>query len=216
MGTTTVIRVLIADDHPVVREGINRLLSTADDIAVVGMASTAEACIEEVLTQQPDLLLLDMAMPDMDGLEVIARLRESHPNVRVLVFSGYADDAFVFGALDAGAAGYLLKEEMPGQITHAVRAALRGEVILSDTIAQKVARRAVQEGINPEAPALSERELAVLQRVAQFKTNKEMAAELSLSERTVEYHVSNLLSKVGKGSRRELARWAWEKGLATL
>ena len=180
MGTTTVIRVLIADDHPVVREGINRLLSTAEDIAVVGMASTAEACIEEVLTQQPDLLLLDMAMPDMDGLEVIARLRESHPNVRVLVFSGYADDAFVFGALDAGAAGYLLKEEMPGQITHAVRAALRGEVILSDTIAQKVARRAVQEGdlekgcfIAGQAAAMVKREQPAAQIVREIMEEAE-------------------------------------------
>lgn len=216
MGDKSVIRVLLADDHPIVREGIDRQLEKAEDIVVVGEACTGEECLEMVERLQPDLVLLDMAMPGVDGLEVTTRLRESHPDVKVLVFSGYADDAFVFGALGAGAVGYLLKEEVPRQVASAIYAALRGETVLSDEIAQKVVRRVSGMQINCALPALSERELEVLREIARFKTNKEIATSLGITERTVEFHLSNVLIKSGKTSRREVARWAWEKGLVTL
>ena len=205
------IRVLLVDDHPVVRTGIRVELDKAEDISVVGEAGTGQECLCLVGELAPDLLLLDMALPDLDGVEVTSRLREAYPQVRVLVFSGYTADAFVFGALQAGAVGYLLKDEMLPRLAHAVRAAMRGEVVLSDRVARKAVCRAI--GNLASTVSLTDRELEVLKLVSLFRTNDEIADQLDVTIKTVEYHLANIMSKLGTKSRREAARWAWDQGL---
>jgi NarL family two-component system response regulator LiaR len=211
---TEPVRVLLVDDHPVVRAGIRGELEKAEDITVIGEASTGEEGLRLADELAPDLVLLDMALPDLDGVEVTHRLREAHPERRVLVFSGYADDAFVFGALEAGAVGYLLKDEMLERLADAVQAAVRGETVLSERVTRKAIRRATGKTTEEQGwSSLSERELQVLNLVAFFRTNDEIAAELGISTKTVEYHLANILAKLDKGSRREAARWAWDQGL---
>jgi NarL family two-component system response regulator LiaR len=208
------IRVLLVDDHPVVRAGIRVELDKSADISVIGEAGTGEECLRLVEELAPDLLLLDMALPDLDGVEVTSKVRETCPQVRVLVFSGYTADAFVFGALEAGAIGYLLKDEMLPRIGDAVRAAMRGEVVLSGRVARKAMGKMFrnQETGGP-AVALTEREIEVLRLVSLFRTNDEIGAQLDVTIKTVEYHLANIMLKLGTDSRREAARWAWDQGL---
>ena len=157
------IRVLVADDHPVVRVGVRMELEKTEDVAVVGEAGSGAEVLRLARELVPDVLLLDMAMPDLDGVAVASQLRETHPSVRVLVFSGYIDDAFVFGALRAGAVGYLLKDEMLEQLGDAVRQAMAGKIVLSDRVAKKTVDRAVTERLAQESPmSLTDRELEVV------------------------------------------------------
>jgi NarL family two-component system response regulator LiaR len=208
------VRVLLVDDHPVVRAGVRQELAKTPGIVVVGEASSGEESLRLVDELCPDLVLLDMSLPDLDGAEVTYRLRETHPRVRVLVFSGYADDAFVFGALEAGAIGYLLKDEMLDRLADAVQASMQGQIVLSERVTRKAIHRATNLAAGVEQPQpLTEREREVLRRVALFRTNDEIAAELAISPKTVEFHLANVLVKLNKSSRREAARWAWESGL---
>ena len=210
----TLIRVLVADDHPVVRVGVRMELEKTEDVAVVGEAGSGAEVLRLARELVPDVLLLDMAMPDLDGVAVASQLRETHPSVRVLVFSGYIDDAFVFGALRAGAVGYLLKDEMLEQLGDAVRQAMAGKIVLSDRVAKKTVDRAVTERLAQESPmSLTDRELEVVKGVARFLTNEEIAKELDIVPKTVEYHLVNIRAKLGMPSRREVARWAWQNGL---
>jgi DNA-binding NarL/FixJ family response regulator len=208
------IRVLLVDDHPVVRSGIRRELDQAADIVLIGEASTGQECLQLADELHPDLVLLDMALPDLDGVEVTQRLLATDPRTRILVFSGYVEDAFIFGVLEAGAQGYLLKDEMLDLVVDGVRAAARGEIIFSDRVAQRLAHGAVGEHTRRGQPVLlTERETGVLKLVATFRTNDEIAAELTISSKTVEYHLANILAKLGVNTRREAARWAWEEGI---
>jgi NarL family two-component system response regulator LiaR len=217
MSAQKPIRVVLVDDHPVVRAGIKVELEKSGVIAVVGEASTGKETLRQVTEQLPDLLLLDMALPDLDGVEVICRLRKTHPKLCILVFSGYADDAFVFGALEAGAAGYLLKDEMLDRLADAVQAAMEGEIVLSSRVTQKAVRQVMERGsAQRDAVPLTDREAEILKLVALFRTNEEIAARLSISIKTVEYHLANILVKLGKKSRREAARWAWDTALIAL
>jgi DNA-binding NarL/FixJ family response regulator len=208
------ITVLLVDDHPVVRSGIRRELDQAADIVLIGEASTGQECLQLADELHPDLVLLDMALPDLDGVEVTQRLLATDPRTRILVFSGYVEDAFIFGVLEAGAQGYLLKDEMLDLVVDGVRAAARGEIIFSDRVAQRLAHGAVGEHTRRGQPVLlTERETGVLKLVATFRTNDEIAAELTISSKTVEYHLANILAKLGVNTRREAARWAWEEGI---
>jgi NarL family two-component system response regulator LiaR len=217
MSVQKPIRVVLVDDHPVVRAGIKVELEKSGVITVVGEASTGKETLRQVTEQMPDLLLLDMALPDLDGVEVICRLRKTHPELCILVFSGYADDAFVFGALEAGAAGYLLKDEMLERLVGAVQAAMEGEIVLSSRVTQKAVRQVMERGSSQaDAVPLTDREAEILKLVALFRTNDEIAARLSISTKTVEYHLANILVKLGKKSRREAARWAWDTALIAL
>jgi NarL family two-component system response regulator LiaR len=193
-----------------VRSGIRQELDQAADIVLIGEASTGQKCLQLADQLRPDLVLLDMALPDLDGVEVTQCLLATDPQTRILVFSGYMEDAFIFGALEAGAQGYLLKDEMLDLVVDGVRAAARGEIIFSDRVAHRLAHRAVGEHTLHEQPALlTEREAQVLKLVATFRTNDEIAAELTISPKTVEYHLANILTKLGVNTRREAARWAW-------
>ncbi len=201
------IRVLLTDDHPAIRAGVRGELEKSDDIVVVGEASSGEEALRMVEELAPDLMLLDMVLPDLDGIDVARQLRETHPQVRILVFSGYADDAFVFGVLGAGAVGYLLKDEAPGRLANAVRTAMQGHVFLSDSVAQKVIRRTMGE-----RPQLTIRELDVLARLAEGKSTNQIAMELDISTKTVGNHASNMLNKFNLTSRAELVAHAMREG----
>ena len=194
-----VIRVILADDHPVVRSGIKAELDGAEGIEVVGEASSGDEALRLVGELRPDVLVLDVVMPGLDGVEVARLLRERHPELRILALSAYEDNAYVFGLLSAGAAGYVLKEEALDTIVEAIRAASRGETWLSKRVEEKVVRRAIGE----EEVLLTGRELEVLRLMAKGWTNARIAVELKVSERTVGFHVENILGKLGVSSRTE-------------
>lgn len=203
--TVSTIRVLLADDHPALRVGLRVLLEQAPDVAVVGEAGDGREALEQIETLQPDVVVLDCQLPEIDGTEVAAEVRRRGLITRILALSAYKDEKYVRGMMRAGAVGYLLKEEAPRVIVAAVQAAARGESWFSPEVAAKVAAWA--RGERPERPDLTDRELEVLRLVATGKANKEIAHALNVTERTIEFHVSNVLSKLGVASRVEAAVW---------
>jgi len=209
-----VIKVVLADDHPALRAGIKGMLEKAD-IEVVGEAGDGDKALRLAERLVPDVLVLDAVMPGLRAPQVIHRLRETCPDVRVLVLTAYNDNELVFGLLEAGAVGYVLKEEALETIEAAVRAAAQGKSWLSPKVAAKVMKKALGQEEAEEAIPLSERELEVLRLVAKGLTNKEIAWVLKVKERTVVFHVSNILKKLGVASRVEAAVWAKERGVAS-
>jgi len=206
------VRALLADDHPAMRAGLRAEMESAGDIRVVSEATDGEEALRLVAESEPDVVVLDMVLPGLNGLEVARRLRETHPGVRVLVLSGYDDEVLVLGALEAGAAGYLLKEEALEAVVAAVRVVARGEQLW--TAEQLAHTRRWREEVQKPWESLSEREREVLALVAQFRTDAEIAEVLCISEKTVGHHVSNTLSKLDMTSRREAGRWVVEHKLA--
>jgi two-component system response regulator DegU len=205
------IRVVLAEDHPVVREGIRALLERAPDLVVVAEASDGQEALRLIDEMTPDVLLLDMEMPGVTGVEVARRLHANGSPVRILALSSHNDDQYILGLLEAGAAGYLLKEEAPEAIVAAVRGAAQGEAgWLSQSVAQKVMRHL--HGAAEETCPLTEREMDVLQLLAKGWTNARIAKELTISERTVGFHVGNLLQKMQADSRTEVVVTAINKG----
>lgn len=198
-----VIKVLLADDHPALRAGIKGMLEKAD-IEVVGEAADGDEALRLAARLGPDVLALDAVMPGLRAPQVIHRLKEACPDLRVLVLTAYDENELVFGLLEAGAVGYVLKEEALETIEAAVRAVARGESWLSPKVAAKVMKKALgKEEAEEEAIHLSERELAVLQLMAKGWSNQQIAEELSITERTVRFHVGNILAKLGVESRTE-------------
>jgi len=217
----TPIRVLIADDHSIVRKGIHALLTTENDIQVVGEVSNGKAAVQQAAVLKPDVILMDLMMPEMDGIAATAQITAQNPDVRILVLTSFAGNDQVFPAIKAGALGYLLKDSSPEELVQAIRQVYRGESWLHPTIARKV----LQELSHPvdAAPAslpageqLTERELDVLRLLAQGFSNKEIAEHLVVSETTVRTHVSNILNKLHLVSRTQAALYALRKGLASL
>lgn len=206
------ICVVIAEDHPVVRTGIRALLEKANDIQVVGEASDGEEALRLVDRLKPDVLLLDMEMPGLPGVEVARRLHAANSPVRVLALSAYDDEQYIFGLLQSGASGYLMKDEAVESIVAAVRGVGRGQGgWLSRAVAAKVMRgRAGQT--SGEWP-LSDRELEVLQLLATGWSNRQIGEALGISEGTVKNHVINIYSKLGVRTRAEAVAWAWRRGL---
>jgi DNA-binding NarL/FixJ family response regulator len=206
------IRVLLADDHPIVRTGIRAMLQGASDIDIVAEAKSGAEALMLVEQLQPDVLLLDMEMPVMSGLEVAKRLKLLDSSVRVLALSAYDDAQYVHNLLASGAAGYLTKEEAPEMIIEAVRGVARGEEgWLSRRAVATVTAWARQD--REEGGKLSERELDVLRLVVAGKTNQEIALALHISEKTVEKHVGAILNKMSAASRVEAAVQAVQRGL---
>ena len=185
------------------------LLERADDVEVVGEAADGEEALAMIETLQPDVAVLDCQLPGVAGIEVAQEIQRRNLPVRVLALSGYKDERYVRGMLEAGAMGYLLKEEAPGVIVAAVRGAVRGEGYFSPPVALKVA--AWTRGERPGG--LTEREVEVLRLVTEGLSNKEIALMLKVKERTVEFHVGNILEKLGAASRVEAAVWAKEQGI---
>lgn len=211
------IRVVVADDHAVVREGIRRVLDDDPDVAVVGEASTGAEALAIIEDCRPDVLLLDLGLPDMTGLEVVRRLHEATQPPRVLVLSMHEDDEFVLQAVRAGVDGYLLKDEAePAMLRAAVRSVHAGDSYFSSTAATALAGalQPTDAGTKPDPLArLTERELEVLRLIATGRSNKEMAAELEISRRTVETHRENLMRKLDIHSIAGLTRLALEQGV---
>lgn len=212
------IRIVVADDHAVVREGIRRVLDDDPDVSVVGEASTGAEALSVIEECRPDVVLLDLGMPDITGLEVARRLRRAGPRPRILVLSMHDDDEYVLRAVRAGVDGYLLKDEAePTMLRAAVRSVHAGDSFFSTTAAASLAGALrpssdARTEADPLAP-LTERELQVLRLVATGRSNKEMASELGISRRTVETHRENLMRKLDIHSIAGLTRLALEQGL---
>lgn len=210
-GIDKTIRVVLADDHPVVREGLRNLLERAPDITVVAEAGDGQEALRLAEELTPDVLLLDIEMPGMTGVEVARRLRAAGSPVRVLALGAYDDELYIFGLLEAGAAGYLLKDEAIEAIVAAVRGGVAGgeEGFFSRRVAGKIVRRR-QEG--KESCPLTEREQEVLRLLAKGWSNARIAQELAISERTVRYHLQNIYNKIGVSTRGEAIVWAVREG----
>jgi DNA-binding NarL/FixJ family response regulator len=203
-----VIRVLVADDHPVVRSGIVALLGTAPDVEVVGEAATGIEAVDLALALTPDVVLMDLRMPGLDGDEATARILASAPAVRVLILTTYETDDSILTAIEAGASGYLLKAAPQEEILAGVRAVARGEVALAPRIAALLVQRVKSPG-----PALSPRETQVLRLVAAGKSNPAIAAELFVGEATVKTHLLHVFEKLEVSDRTRAVTRAMELGL---
>ena len=214
---TETIRVLIADDHAIVRKGIRALLTTERDIEVIGEAADGAAAVAQARALHPDVILMDLVMPEMDGIEATRRITEQQVGTRILVLTSFAADDKVFPAIKAGALGYLLKDTGPAELLQAIHQVHRGEPSLEPAIARKVLHELSQPPKHPPtAQPLTERELDVLRLVAQGRSNREIAEQLVITEMTVRTHVSNVLSKLHLASRTQAALYALKEGLASL
>lgn len=204
------IRVAIADDHRVVRIGLEQLLKTFEDVELIGAADGGEAAVALCAEQKPDVLLLDLAMPDLDGIGVTRRVSEASPETRVVLFTSFGDRREVLAAVDAGAVGYLLKDAEPSELSAAIRAAARGEAPL----APKAAAALLQERIPSQAGhELTPREREVLALVIAGRRNKQIARRLGISEKTVKGHLTNLFQRIGVTDRTQAALWAERNGI---
>jgi len=214
------IRILIADDHAFVREGTRRILEQEPDLEVVAEAGDGEEAVGLVSSLKPDVALVDVAMPKLDGIEATRRIKALCPGVAVLVLSAYDDDQFVFGLLEAGAAGYMLKSVRGHEIVDAIRAVHAGESVLHPSVARKVLNRfAGVSGKLRERKSLellTDREMEVLKLVTKGLSNKDIAEELCLSVRTVQGHLANIFNKLRVGSRTEAVVHALKEGWVTL
>ncbi|UCC86495.1 MAG: response regulator transcription factor [Anaerolineales bacterium] len=216
-GNGESVRVLIADDHIIVRRGIRALLETEPNIEVAGEAENGKEAVAEAERIQPDVILMDLVMPEMDGIEAIRRITASQPEARILVLTSFAADDKVFPAIKAGALGYLLKDSGPDELVGAIHQVYRGESSLHPTIARKLLQELSRPLEQPPAPEpLTEREVEVLQLVARGQSNQEIAEKLVISEATARTHVSHILRKLHLASRTQAALYALREGLASL
>ena len=210
------IRVLIADDHSIVRAGIHSLLDSYPDIEVVGEASSGAEAIEKALRLEPDVVLMDIAMRDLSGLEATAEIRERAPRVNVLALTMHDREEYFFAMLKAGALGYVLKESEPAELIAAIRAVYRGEALLSPIVTKAVLEDYLSQQTENTASGydcLSLREKEVLRLTVEGKTTREMAEMLHLSPKTVEKHRASMMHKLGLQSLPELIKYAIRKGL---
>jgi NarL family two-component system response regulator LiaR len=208
------IRVLIADDHAVVRQGLKTFLELQDDIEVVEDVADGEAAVAAVEREAPDVVLMDLVMPGVDGVEAIRRIKEGRPQARVLVLSSFLDDERLFPAVRAGAAGYLLKDVEPRELVKAIRTVHGGEALLHPAVAARLMDEfAAGRAPEPSADGLTDREREVLTLIARGLANKLIARELSISEKTVKAHVSSILGKLGVSDRTQAALYAVRSGL---
>ncbi len=214
------VRILIADDHAFVREGTRRILEQEPDLEVVAEAGDGEEAVRLASELKPDVAIIDVAMPKLDGIEATRQIKALCPTVAVLVLSAYDDDQFIFGLLEAGAAGYLLKSVRGREIVDAIRAVDAGESVLHPSVARKVLNRfaSVSSRVQRKKPLelLTDREMEVLRMVTKGLSNKDIAQELCLSVRTVQGHLANIFNKLRVSSRTEAVVHALREGWVTL
>ncbi len=211
------IRVLIADDHAVVRQGLRTFLDLQADIDVVGEAADGEEAVAVAAEHAPDVILLDLVMPRLDGIGALRRLREVAPGARVIVLTSFGEDERLFTALRAGASGYLLKDVEPAELVRSIRTVHGGGAPLSPAVAARVVDEFASGGGAGRAPAddLTPRELEVLCLIARGRSNKRIALELGVAEKTVKTHVSHVLAKLGLSDRTQAALYAVREGLVS-
>jgi len=205
------IRVMLVDDHALVREGIRQILEKEPDIAVIGEAERGELALELLDSLQPDVVLLDVRMPGMSGIETTRRIRAAFPNVRVLILSAYSD--FAVEAFTAGASGYVLKSARSGELVAALRSVVSGSTVIQGALAEGLSIQA-SGGRSQATDLLSPREAQILQLISRGLTNRTIAREIGIAPRTADQHVHNILVKVGARSRAEAVRYALEHELA--
>jgi DNA-binding NarL/FixJ family response regulator len=215
---TDVIRIMVVDDHPVVRDGLIAMLSTQADFKVVAEASNGLEAVQKDAAFAPDIILLDLEMPHMDGVNTLRALRQQSARCRALVFTAYDTDERILSALKAGAQGYLLKGVPRDDLFHAIRVIYAGGSLLQPVVASKLLRQvsAAAEPVREEETSLTRRELEVLDLLAQGLRNIEIAERLTVTLRTVKFHISAILSKLGASNRTEAVKIAAHKGLIKL
>ena len=207
------ISVLIIDDHPIVHDGVAAILRAEKDIAIVGSAGTVAQGLQAMRAVVPDVVLLDVRMPDEDGLDGIPRILDAHPHVRVVMFTAYDADEYVFAAIKAGAKGYVLKGSPGQELVRAIRQVYAGDSYLSPDIGATLARQVAHP--RRGGGLLSGRELAVLRLVAAGQSNPQIAESLGISERTVKFHVTAIFNKLGADNRAQAVALASRRGLLT-
>jgi NarL family two-component system response regulator LiaR len=209
------ITVIIVDDHAVVRQGLIAFLQTQEDIEVIGEAENGIQLLELLPHSVPDVLLMDLIMPDMDGVEATRRVKTISPHTQVIIFTSYYKDEHIFPAVRAGALSYILKDSKPEELADAIRKAARGEAVLHPRVAARLVQEvqgARSETLNPFSE-LSDREMEILRLIASGISNREIADTLFISEKTVKSHVSNILSKLHLADRTQAAVYAWSQGI---
>jgi two-component system, NarL family, response regulator LiaR len=211
------IRVLVVDDHAVVREGLRAFLALQDGLEIVGEAGDGVEALQEAQRLRPDVILMDLVMPKLDGLGAMRELRERLPDCRVIVLTSFLDDDRLLPAIEAGAAGYLLKNAEPSELARAVRSAHAGEAIIDPTVAARLVRAigASTRAHSEHQDVLTPREREVLELIAGGRSNKRIAFELGISEKTVKTHVGHLLAKLGVADRTQAALLALRQGLVS-
>lgn len=216
MSSAEKIKVLIVDDHQVVRQGLRTFLELQEDISVIGEAGDGQAAVEMVARLEPDVVLMDLVMPRLDGIAATRRVKSEFSHVKVIALTSFTEDDKVFPAIQAGASSYLLKDVSPDDLVEAIRAVHQGESRLHPEITRKLMEQVAQQNNPAREPlpeALTEREGDVIRLVARGCSNHEIAQELVISEKTVKTHISNILSKLHLVDRTQLAIYAIKKGL---
>lgn len=209
MNPSHPIRILVVDDHPVVRQGLVGMLEESPDLTVVGQARNGREALEIFRQQQPDVTLMDLRMPEMDGVVAISAICAEFHQARIVVLSTYDSDEDIYRGLRSGAKGYLLKDAEPEELLVAIRTVHNGQKYIPPDVGAKLAERMM-------SPQLSDRELEVLRLMAKGKSNHEIGEELYIAERTVKFHINNIFSKLGVGDRTQAVIIALERGIASL
>lgn len=209
------IKILIADDHPVVREGLIAMIRREPDFMVVGEATNGLEAVNKAKELKPDVILMDLRMPEMDGVEAIRQVSVAEPNTKFIILTTYSDDEYIFRGIEVGARAYLLKDAPREDLFKAIRAVHRGESLIQPVVASKVLDRFAELSRRAQAPtdALSEREIEVLRLMAKGDANKEIAAQLHITDSTVKTHISNIFQKLNAKDRTEAVMQAVKKGI---
>ena len=210
-----IISILLVDDHTIVREGLKTLLELFEDIQVVGEAANGKSAVEIASQLQPDVILMDLIMPEMDGIQTTSEIHERYPAIKVIALTSFLEDDKIVPAIQAGATSFLLKDVTPDALVEAIRAAYRGESRLNPQITKKLMEKVTSQPKSAESPAadLTDREMEVVRLVAEGLSNKDIAARLVISEKTVKTHVSSILSKLHLNDRTQLAVYALKSGI---
>lgn len=208
------IKVLLVDDHEMVRIGLAAVLGTEDGFEVVGEAGNGQDGIRIAQEYKPDVVLMDLVMEGMDGIETTRRLLQVHPDCKVIVLTSFLDDEKIYPVIEAGAFSYLLKTSRASEIAHAIRSAVKGQPVLESQVASKIMNRFRRPKQIEPHDELTEREMEVLRLIAKGKSNQEVADELNIGIKTVKFHVTNILAKLGVEDRTQAAIYAFKHGLA--